>query len=204
MRNDISYIHVSLLTSRYRNINFSLRKKCMNIKREKHLFLDLEDTCITPIVQGWNQFDLINLQKIKRVIEEFNPDFLHIFSFAIWNKADLNGFDLNVRPLLEKSLGKTIGIVPTVDDDILPACCKERVLRKSTVSFQDMNNFWGKHEAFRLFIRQLFQDHGGLITKIEVMLLDDCVINETFAWPDLSISGKIVNIDTLKNCELPL
>lgn len=79
--------------------------------------------------------------------------------------------------MLEKSLGIVLGNIPTVDDDIIPACCSVMGLSKDTVDFCEMSNFWGKHEAFRLNTRHMFKHD----VDTEVVLLDDAVFNEHFS-----------------------
>ena len=165
----------------------------------KHMFLDLEDTIITPVMNGWFNTDLINVQKIASIIEEWQPDHVHLFSFAIWNAKELQGFNEGTLPLIEAALRVKIEWKPTVDDDIIPACCKVMALHRDTVDFSDASSFWGKHEAFRLFVRDKFSRHwANWGTNVEVMLLDDAVINERFEWPDLQVKGSIVNIDTVE------
>jgi len=162
----------------------------------KHLFLDLEDTIITPVLGGWHNTELINVQKISQIIKTFNPDTINLFSFAIWNKHELSEFNLSTRNMIERALNIKLQITPTVDDDIIPACCKLLNIAVSTVDFSEMSCFWGKHEAFRLFTRFMFKNTWkSWQQETSVMLLDDAVINEHFTWPDLHISGKIVNID---------
>jgi hypothetical protein len=149
------------------------------------------------VVDGWWKTELINVDKIKAVMAKFQPDFLHIFSFAIWDPAQREQFNIAVRPLIEKTLRMPISLVPTVSEDIIPVCCKVMGLAPSTVDFNEMVAFWGKHEAFRLCMRNMFaktKEHGIVG---EVMLLDDVVFNETFMWPDLQVKGCILNIDQL-------
>lgn len=161
------------------------------------MWLDLEDTVITPVVEGWWKVELINIEKVKAVMAKFQPDFLHIFSFAVWDEYQREQFNAAVRPHLEKALGMPFSLVPTVDDDILPVCCKVMGMSPSTVDFQEMSNFWGKHEAFRLCMRNMFSKTAQHGVIGEVMLLDDAVFNETFMWPDLKVKGCILNIDQL-------
>lgn len=163
-----------------------------------HVFLDLEDTIITPANEGWHKTELINVKLIKDFIEKFQPDIINIFSFAIWDQHQLQLFNTHSRPMIEDALGITFSLIPTVDDMILPACCEIMKINKSLVDFSEMCSFWGKHEAFRLFTRSLFKNtwkDWGQATN--VALLDDAVINEVFHWPDLKVSGSIVNIDSI-------
>lgn len=164
----------------------------------KHLFLDLEDTIITPVLNGWLNVNLINKDRINRIKNEFNPDVVDIFSFAIWNQFELNAFNLNVRPRIEDALGVKLNLVPTVDDDIIKWCCSVLHMSADVVDFSEMSAFWGKGEAFRLSCRHLFKNTWSTLNQdTEVILLDDAVINEKFEWPDLHIRGQIVNIDTI-------
>lgn len=162
----------------------------------RHIFLDLEDTIITPVVNGWFTTELINVQKINEVIGNFRPHFIHVFSFAIWDKHELDRFNKGTRPMLELALGAALDLVPTVDDDIIPAACRVLRLSPATIDFSDASAFWGKHESFRLFCRDTFKPASNDL-QIEVLLLDDAVINESFEWPDLRIKGHILNIDQL-------
>jgi hypothetical protein len=164
----------------------------------KHLFLDLEDTIITPVMNGWFNTELINLQKIRKVIAEFQPDQVHVFSFAIWNERELKGFNDGTRRMIEEALGVKLIMVPAVDDQIIPACCSILKIAASTVDFSDASAFWGKHEAFRLFARSTFKyTWAAWEIDTHVLLLDDAVFDEKFEWPDLHITGEIRNIDAM-------
>jgi hypothetical protein len=164
---------------------------------QRHLWLDLESTIITPVLDGWWNTHLVNTNKIKGFIEGFQPDHINIFSFAIWDDDQLRKFNEGTRPMIEQFLDRELNIVLRVDQDIIPACCDVMKLHKSKVDFKDMSDFWNKHQAFRL---TMFNRHKktwsttGVETK--VALLDDVVINEHFVWTDLHVTGSIINIDT--------
>ena len=157
----------------------------------KHLFLDLEDTIITPVVNSWGAVDFINTERIKNFIETWQPDHVHIFSFAIWNLHELQKFNDLLRPHLEHNLGVRFEIVPTVDDNILPACRKVKNIQ--VVDFSEMSAFWGKGGAFHLFVKHWF---GPKPTEqVQVVLIDDMVDDETFVWPNRNIAGSLINVD---------
>ena len=160
----------------------------------KHLFLDLEDTIITPVLDGWFKTELINVEKVKAFIAEFQPDFLHLFTFALWNQREKEMFEQGTKPMIEAAFGK-LSFTWTVDDEILPNCLKVANIHPSTTDFADMSAFGGKHEAFRLNMRHLFRSGS---TPVEVVLLDDAVYNELFEWPDIQVKGRILNIDQMK------
>lgn len=164
----------------------------------RHLFLDLEDTVITPVVDGWFNTHLINTHKVRSFIEEFKPDAVHLFSFAIWNQEELKRFNLGTRERLEHSLRIKLSGIPTVDDEIIPVCCKVAGIDPGSITFSDMSDFWGKQGAFRLNMQHMFKStHTHPDTQIEVVLLDDAVFNEEFYWPDLRVRGRVLNIDQL-------
>lgn len=160
--------------------------------RQHHLFLDLEDTIITPVYRGWHIFDLINVQKIKDIITEFRPDFVNLFSFAIWDQTQLGLFEKHTMPHIERELGIKFSNKFTVDDHIIPACCRQTKIHPSTVDFQEASAFWGKHNSFRLFVRDFFTDSKG---DHHVLLLDDVVWDEDWEWPDICVKGTIRNIN---------
>lgn len=164
----------------------------------KHLFLDLEETVIEPVVNGWFLTNLINVEKIKAFQTEFNPDFIHVFSFAIWNERERDLFDAGTRQKIERLLGTTLTVVPTVQGDIIPTCAKAKGMVPSCVDFLELINFWGKQDAFRLYVRSMFSDAS---TLIEVAFLDDDVYNETFEFHDINVKGRIINVDQLSGPE---
>lgn len=165
--------------------------------KRKHLFLDLEDTVIEPVLNGWFRTELIpsNIEKIKTIMSDFKPDFVHVFSFAVWNQTELERFNQGTREMVEQALGIKFSGVPSVDDDIIPSACA--VMGICNVDFDDMSSFWGKHETFRLNVRNMFKYAKPEGLSIEVLLVDDAVMNEEFSWPDLNITGKIVDITKL-------
>lgn len=165
----------------------------------RDLWLDLEDTIVTPIVDGWHLFDIINLEKIKDVIDSFDPHSVNIFSFAIWNEHQRGLFNRLCRPHLESALNLRFNLVLTVDGDITPVCCKEMGISAQSVDFQEMSNFWGKQGAFRLCMRHHAVNHRRHHPNLPLhaLLLDDVVYNERMVWPDLQTTVEQRNIDQL-------
>lgn len=164
----------------------------------RHLFLDLEDSIITPVLEGWPNVHLINVNKIRRVINEFKPDSLHIFSFAIWNELEKQRFSMFVQERIESALGMKLGLIPMVDVEIKHACCNIMRISPSVVEFNDMSEFWSKQESFRLFSRFIFRNNwNNWQQEQHVMLLDDAVVDEDFCFPKLHLTGTIRNIDEI-------
>ena len=167
------------------------------VRRE--IWLDLEDTVITPVVEGWFKTELINIDKVRRVIRDFKPDAVHLFSFAIWDEQQREGFRQGTRDMLEKALGLKLQLILTVDTDIIPICCRQMGIEPSTVDFQEMSNFWSKQGAFRLCMRHHATNHRRHHPNLplHVLLLDDVVYNEYTVWPDLQTTVEQWNIDQL-------
>lgn len=164
-----------------------------------HVFLDLEDTVITPVVGPWSDAELLqhNIAQIRTALQasDLVPDgttTLHLFSFALWNAHELAEFNKHVRPRLEEALGQRFFWTPTIDEEILPAIARVTNIHPTRLSFEDICHFYGKHESFRLFIRDKFKHNTS---PLSVVLLDDAVINEDFVFLDLKVEGSIRNID---------
>jgi hypothetical protein len=87
----------------------------------RHLFLDLEDTIITPVMEGWFRTEMINIEKTRAIINQFKPDAVHIFSFAIHNSHELDLFNQGTKEMIEKTLGIKLHARPTTDDIIFIA-----------------------------------------------------------------------------------
>lgn len=165
-------------------------------KSVRHLFLDLEDTVITSAADGWERTECINQDRIEKVLNEFKPDFIHLFSFAIWNNDELEKFKQTTLFLVQRVHKIKIDLMWTVDDDIIPMCAKELGLNKSTIEFSDASAFWSKHQSFRLCMRQHFKNRDSDL-PVQVMLLDDAVFTETFEWRDMNLTGIVQNVDEL-------
>ena len=150
-------------------------------------------------MNGWFNTQLINTDKIKRVIAEFKPERIHIFSFAIWNQQERERFNLGTRPMIEQHFGIKLQLVLSVDDDIIPICCRQFGLSTGLVDFQEMSNFWGKQGAFRLCMRHHAESHQRHHPgrPLHALLLDDVVYDEVLQWPDLLATIEQRNIDQL-------
>ena len=149
------------------------------------------------MLNGWGNTELINIEKVRGFIQTFKPHQVSIFSFAIWNALERGRFGSLVQPHLEVALDVKLDMVPTVDDDIIPICCGQLNLARSTVDFQEASNFWSKQGAFRLFTRHHAQRMQAHNLTLHAALLDDAVYNETIVWPDLVTTVQQFNIDQL-------
>jgi phosphosulfolactate synthase (CoM biosynthesis protein A) len=162
----------------------------------KHLFLDLEGTVITPIPNGWDTWELLDTSCVKAFIDTYKPDSVHLFSFAIYDGLDASSFNWHVRDKLEKSLGVKIEIVPTLDGGIKSAFCKAKKVEEDRVERGDLMRLIGKQDAFRSFVRTIFQKTEA---GTEVVLIDDDVVNEVFCFPDQNLGGRVINIQNILN-----
>lgn len=160
---------------------------------ETHLFLDLEGTVITPVLDGWHNTEILNLDKIKDVIWKEQPLTVSIFSFALHNEFDLSAFNCRIRLELERELGVDFARVPLVRD-IKSEVCSIKRLHPNKVDLDDLSSFFGKHDSFRLFVRSLTNTPHPRNIHRKFILMDDTVFNETWNWPDRNVSGEIVHV----------
>jgi len=149
-------------------------------------------------MNGWFNVELIpeQIAKVKRFIAEFQPKRVNIFSFAIWDQHQRERFTMGTRPHLEKVLGVPFNLVLSVDDDIIPICCREMNIARETVDFQEMSNFWGKQGAFRLCMRHHAKNmlrHGH--PALHAVLLDDVVHDEVLTWNDRDCKAVISQLN---------
>lgn len=158
------------------------------------LFLDLEDTIIEPVKDDWANTCLINVSKIKEFMEKNIISDLRIFSFAIWDEKQKKQFEFWVKPAIERVLEQKLNQVPTIDDHIMPACCKQKGLSVQLTGFSDMVEFWGKDISFMLCMKEWFKNNKD---KIEIFFLDDDVDNMTFEIKDNNIKCHILNINKI-------
>lgn len=158
----------------------------------KILFLDLEDTVITPVTNGWWDFEVINKTTISQVIEDFKPDKIELFSFAVHDQKQKSLFEKHTKKYIQDILKIELSLVPTVDEDIIPACCKQKGLAPSCVSFMEAGDFWGKDLAWWLYLQQNYSHHSSL----QALLLDDALKTQKFETSN--ITAHCINIDELR------
>lgn len=158
-------------------------------------FIDLEDTVIAPVLQGWAAAEPIGLARnVGKLLRDWQPDEVRVFSFAVRDERDVQGFREHVQPWLEKLLGFGITKVLTTDGEIFPAVAKLLKLHPSRMEFSDVVDFLGKGGAFKHFTKSCSIRDGE---PMEVMLVDDAVDDESFSFPRLRLSGTLVNAERL-------
>lgn len=159
-----------------------------------HAFFDLEDTVVTPNVDGWHTVELINGALMREYLGTIRPHASHVFSFALHDSHQRNLFNTHARGMIERELGVAFSFVPTVDEELLPICCKMKNLHPQRVDFLDITSFWGKQEVFRMFVRHMFGTNPQDRPHVKCVLFDDSVINEKFEYPDLNLSGEFIYV----------
>lgn len=159
------------------------------------LFLDLEDTVITPAMEGWHLCELINIDKINAFIKKHQIEIVNIFSFAIHNQREKELFIKHNRSMIENALGMKLFEIPTMDDNIIPACCREKGIHQSTLDFADVVSFWSKDLSFILFLKDKFKNNKH---QHEIFFLDDAIVDMNFSFPNQNFNAQCFNIDELK------
>lgn len=161
----------------------------------KILFLDLEDTIITPAFEGWHLCELINVDKINAFIKHHNIELINIFSFAIHNQREKELFIKHNRAMIENALGMPLFEIPTMDDQIIPHCCKQKGIHITTLDFADVVSFWSKDISFILFLKEKYKNNQH---PHEIFFLDDAIDDMNFSFPKLNFTAQCFNIDTLE------
>jgi hypothetical protein len=160
---------------------------------KKILFLDLEDTIIEPVLTGWHNFIPKNMDEIKRFIQEEKFEEISIFSFAIWDQTQKKQFEKSCQKWLEKELNIPFTMVPTIDDEILQSCCKQKKIHPQTIDFKDIVDFWSKDLSFILCIKDWFQNEKD----VDILLLDDAVEDMDIHIKQNNMMIRLKNVDRL-------
>lgn len=164
-----------------------------------HFHLDLEDTVIEAMTSSSFQYASLldgNIRRIRKYLSRYLNPQLHIFSFAIWNDSDRQSFKAHLQEHLERQFGLRIYNIPTLEE-IKTWVAARRKLHKDKLSLSDMIDFLGKGEAFRDYIHQL---HTTLVdSSLFHVLIDDSVVDETWAWPKQHVQGQLININSLED-----
>lgn len=140
----------------------------------KHLYLDLEDTVITPVTAGWLTGEIItaHIATVRKLCQW--ADRVSIFSFAVGSASDRDGFR-EIQKWLEDAIGCDIAHVPTCDEiQAVIATHKKFAHGPGFFDFDDMCCFYGKEGAFDLWIKKRWLD-GAYADGDQIMLLDDTI-----------------------------
>lgn len=119
----------------------------------RYLFLDLENTIID------SNNNIINKDKIKKIIEEYKPNKFGIFSTSIYNESALkNHYDLFLD--IEQELNIEFEFFPTVLQ-LIDLCNNGFGFNlKSVIQFFDTFNI---QEIFLIYWIHNFKGHGSLL-----------------------------------------
>lgn len=156
--------------------------------KRKLVFLDLEGTVISMI----DDPVLMNMSKVGHWLKNEKVDNFGIFSFAIDNKEERDEFTRGwVYKTLEQRFDRPIGRIVTTEEAMKGACGINRVSFEGLWEFKQL---WGKERGFIDFGRQMFNNFE---VPIELVLLDDMVPNMIVELPDINLTIRLVNVDSL-------
>lgn len=148
----------------------------------KTIWLDLEQTIITC----WNDPLICNQVKVSRYVREQQPDFVNIFSFAVYNDDDRRQFDETMREWLSRAFDFKINHVATVEE-------MKRVSMGSRgvdFSIHEYISIWGKERAFIDWVRNVSRPG-------EFILVDDVVDDITLTRDRQNQIIRTVNVDRI-------
>ncbi|MBP7284948.1 MAG: hypothetical protein KBA66_25400 [Leptospiraceae bacterium] len=136
------------------------------------LFLDLEKT----IIHSWDDPILINEERIINIIRSVNPSKIGIYSFAIYNKQDLDIFQKTILFALEGALHINIqtDLIFTVEE------IADTVLKTKKSDVRNFIQVYGKQRSFTEFIKEKYKE-GNFV------LIDDLVENKEISENNIRI-----------------
>lgn len=159
------------------------------------LFLDLEETLIDPILDdNWQAASFIpkNVAKIRKFIDETNPELVQIFSFAIRGPSDDWAYRTNLHHRIEEQLDCRVTCSAT-RQEMIEACASVMNLHEGNITHGDLTRMWDKQLAFRMY----GQYHFGKLKDTNLILIDDMVQRETTTFPKKKLSINFYNINEL-------
>ena len=149
------------------------------------LLLDLEET----IIPVWGNFFPIvdKCMKIEKFVKDFDPVYVHTFSWAIWNEFEKKVL-ISELPFLEKHIGCKFSHIYSIKDYI-------EMIRNCTnlvgMDEQDFFDFFEKeHCLFRLALAGHYKDS-------HVVLIDDVVTECVIDIPQHNTLVEVKNIDKM-------
>lgn len=146
------------------------------------VFFDLEAT----LIDEWDSFSLINIPKIQKLLKTFpNKTIFGLFSFAVYNKRDLNKF-LSEKEFIESNFGFLFDTEFLYTVEELNGLFSQLSKTKSTM--EDFFDFYKKENAFLLFSKlEIFKDS-------HIILVDDMVRDCEMFFPKTNTKVTLINV----------
>jgi len=153
---------------------------------EIKFFFDLEETLITD----WHDPLLCNVQKVKKWIADNGVKQAGIFSWAVWNQADVDVFNKTLKTWLEGVFEIEFIEVITKNDAVRAVCFTKSLRCVDMTDVIDIASIFGKHGIFTEWC---------LATKRDCIcvLLDDVVPDRIITDKVTGVTVKLVNVDRL-------
>ena len=145
------------------------------------VFLDLEQT----IIDEWSNPVLINVGKISNFLRQNNVDEIEIFSFAIWDENDVQGF-YDMKEALEDVLSVRITIAHRLEN-------VAKIVNKHNrfqLELAETVSLWGKAKTFEDFIEATCRDS-------HCILIDDVVPTKRIDNKDTGNIIELFNVNRL-------
>lgn len=145
----------------------------MNTKSEL-FFLDLEET----IIHSFSDPVLCNVQKIKSFLRMAEATEVHIFSYAIYNDADRELFDREIKPNIERALDIKVASCITVPEMVKADSDLTGLRFEKGHEVSEFIQLRGKKDGFINYVLS----RGGDFKR--AVLIDDIV-------PDITVTHRI-------------
>ena len=149
-------------------------------------FFDLEETLIT----NWHDPLLCNVQKVKKFIADNNIKQAGIFSWAVWNQADVDVFNKTLKTWLESVFGIDFTEVVPKETAVITVCIAKGLRCNDSTDVIDTASIFGKHGIFTEWCLATQRD-------CVCVLLDDVVPDRMTVDHATGVVVQLVNVDRL-------
>jgi len=141
--------------------------------KNKTVFVDLEET----LVESWHDHRLCKLAKVQDFLGVHGRQ-VELFSFAVYNDADLDYFNRELKVFLEHACGLSFTKVHLAED------VKKAVQDFTRNYYESLPEFISEHGKSRAFEDFCLAQQK---TDWEFVLLDDVVQNKTILLHDSNV-----------------
>jgi hypothetical protein len=153
---------------------------------ETKFFFDLEETLIT----NWHDPLLCNVQKVRKFIADNNVKQAGIFSWVVWNQADVDVFNKTLKTWLEGVFEIEFTEIVPKNDAVRVVCFAKSLKHDDDLDLIDIASIFGKHGIFTEWCLATQRD-------CICVLLDDVVPDRMTVDHATGVVVQLVNVDKL-------
>lgn len=153
------------------------------------VFLDLEMTVLDDFTKGFDALPM-NIEIVSSFLRQHQVTDVHLFSFALCNREDVDDFKFYHRRWLEGLLGVRFNMQDVFTTQELYELCARQHLAFDSVA--ECSRYYGKQFGFEQYLRL-----RGHLQGQQIVLIDDLVTTETVTIPELASVVQFLNVGNL-------